>query len=319
MTAVNSNPTRISRRFAELRPSGELGIVAYITAGDPSLDATHRFVLALAEAGADVVELGIPFSDPLADGPTIQRASERALKSGTTVVTVLELVRRIRQSSEVPLVLFGYYNPVLQMGLEKFAAAASDAGADGVLITDLTPEESDEYRRILSAHHLDTIFLGAPTSTDARLAAIAACSSGFLYLISRTGVTGAKDALPDDLPSLVRRARAVTKLPIAVGFGISLPGHVSLLGGFADAAVVGSALVSEIEQHTGPGMAPDATPQAGGGNVASSASGGKAGASAAAIDAAAAALAHRVRALKEAARRGLSRREVSIPRSEAAT
>ena len=144
--------------------------------------------------------------------------------------------------------LFSYYNPILQMGLEKFASAAASAGADGVLATDLTPEESEDYRRILAAHHLDTIFLGAPTSTDERLAKIAACSSGFLYLISRTGVTGAKDALPDDLPALLRRARKVTQLPIAVGFGISLPGHVSVLGGLADAAVVGSALVSEIEK-----------------------------------------------------------------------
>ena len=295
MTAVNSKPTRIARRFAELRASGELGIVAYITAGDPSLDATLKFVLALDKAGADLIELGIPFSDPLADGLTIQRASERALKSGTTLAGVLELARRIRQSSEVPLVLFGYYNPVLQMGLEKFASAASLAGADGVLITDLTAEESDEYRGILRARQLDTIFLGAPTSTDERLAAIADCSSGFLYLISRTGVTGAKDALPEDLPSLVRRARAVTKLPIAVGFGISLPGHVSVLGGLADAAVVGSALVSEIERHTTSG-----------------------GGSAAAIDAAAAALADRIRSLKEAARRGLSRREAPIHQSEAA-
>src|SRR5881397_2388636 len=281
MSFVSPNSTRISKRFAELRTSGELGIVAYITAGDPSLNATLKFVLALAEAGADVIELGVPFSDPLADGPTIQRASERALKSGTTLAGVLDLVRRIRQSSppanDVPLVLFSYYNPILQMGLEKFAAAAA-AGADGVLATDLTPEESGDYRRILSAHHLDTIFLGAPTSTDERLAKIAACSSGFLYLISRTGVTGAKDALPDDLPALLRRARSVTQLPIAVGFGISLPGHVSVLGGLADAAVVGSALVSEIEKATS-------------------------------VDGAAAALAARVRSLKEAARHGLSRRE----------
>jgi len=270
-----------------LRKSGELGIVAYITAGDPSLDATLKFVLALAEAGADVIELGVPFSDPLADGPTIQRASERALKSGTTLAGVLELVRRIRQASQVPLVLFSYYNPILQMGLERFATAAEAAGADGALATDLTPEESEDYRRILAARHLDTIFLGAPTSTDERLTRIAACSSGFLYLISRTGVTGAKDALPDDLPALLRRARAVTQLPIAVGFGISLPGHVSVLGGLADAAVVGSALVSEIEKAT------------------------KTGASANAIDAAISALAEKVRSLKEAARHGLSRREVA--------
>jgi tryptophan synthase alpha chain len=287
MPPASSNPTRISKRFAMLRESGELGIVAYITAGDPTLEATHKFVLALAEAGADVIELGIPFSDPLADGPTIQRASERALKSHTTLAQIIDLVRELRKSSEVPIVLFSYYNPVLQMGLEKFASAAADAGADGVLITDLTPEESDDYRRFLAAHHLDTIFLGAPTSTDDRLAKIAAVSSGFLYLISRTGVTGAKDALPDDLPALLRRARKVTQLPIAVGFGISLPGHVSVLGGLADAAVVGSALVSEIEKATAAGSAP------------------------AAIGAAATALAARIRSLKEAARHGLSRREVA--------
>jgi len=280
MSDAPSNSTRISRRFAELRASGELGIVAYITAGDPTLDATLKFVLKLAEAGTDVVELGVPFSDPLADGPTIQRASERALKSGTTLVGVLDLVRRIRQSSQVPLVLFSYYNPILQMGLEKFASSATLAGADGVLATDLTPEESEDYRRIMRLHNLDTIFLGAPTSTDERLSKIAACSSGFLYLISRTGVTGAKDALPDDLPALLRRARRATQLPIAVGFGISLPGHVSVLGGLADAAVVGSALVSEIEK-------------------------------AQSIDAASTSLGAKIRALKEAARHGLSRREVA--------
>jgi len=272
--------TRIAKRFAELRATGELGIVAYITAGDPTLATTRDYVLALAEAGADVIELGVPFSDPLADGPTIQRASERALKSGTTLAGVLALVRQIRRSSQVPLVLFSYFNPILQMGLEKFGGAAAEAGADGVLATDLTPEEAAEYRQIMQAHHLDTIFLAAPTSTDERLVKIAACSSGFLYLISRTGVTGAKDALPDDLPALLRRARSFTQLPIAVGFGISLPGHVSVLGGLADAAVVGSALVSEIEKAASP-------------------------------EAAAAALRERVRALKEAARRGLSRREAT--------
>jgi tryptophan synthase alpha chain len=278
MNAVAANLTRLSKRFAELREAGELGIVAYITAGDPSLDATLKFVLALAEAGADVIELGVPFSDPLADGPTIQRASERALKSGTNLPAVIDLVRRIREKSQVPLVLFSYYNPVFQMGLEKFAAAASSAGADGVLITDLTPEESEEYRRVLAAHHLDTIFLAAPTSDDARIAKIAAASTGFLYLISRTGVTGAKDTMPDEVPALLRRVRAKTQLPIAVGFGISLPGHVSLLGGLADAAVVGSALVAEIEK-------------------------------ASTIDSAASALSSLVASLKEAGRKGLSRRE----------
>ena len=288
MSAATSNPTRISKRFAALRESGELGIVAYITAGDPSLDATLKFVLALAEAGADVIELGIPFSDPLADGPTIQRASERALQAHATLAEVLDLVREIRKSSDVPLVLFTYYNPVLQMGLEKFASAAAAAGADGVLITDLTPEESERLspnsRRASSRHNFSRrshVHRRAPRTKSPP------CSSGFLYLISRTGVTGAKDALPDDLPALLRRARKVTQLPIAVGFGISLPGHVSVLGGLADAAVVGSALVSEIEKAT----AANPTP--------------------ANIDAAAEALAARIRSLKEAARHGLSRREVA--------
>jgi tryptophan synthase alpha chain len=273
--------TRITRRFDELRAAGELGIVAYITAGDPSLDATLKFVLALAEAGADVIELGIPFSDPLADGPTIQRASERALKSGTTLRGVLDLVVRIRQVSQVPLVLFSYYNPILQLGLEKFAAAAAHAGVDGALVTDLTPEESEDYRRILHMQNLDTIFLAAPTSDDARLKRISACSTGFLYLISRTGVTGAKDSLPDDLPGLLRRVHNFTQLPISVGFGISLPGHVSVLGGLADAAVVGSALVSEIETASN-------------------------------VERAAAALRDRIHSLKEAGRKGLSRREATL-------
>ncbi|HEY1924162.1 MAG TPA: tryptophan synthase subunit alpha [Candidatus Acidoferrum sp.] len=284
MTAPAANSTRIAQRFAALRAAGELGIVAYITAGDPSLDATLKFVVALAEAGTDAIELGIPFSDPLADGPTIQRASERALKAGTTLAGVLDLVRRIRQSnsaaSDVPLILFGYYNPIFQMGVEKFAAAAAQVGADGVLVTDLTPEESADYRRVLAANNLDTVFLAAPTSTDERLKTIAGVTSGFLYLISRTGVTGAKDSLPDDLPSLIRRVRAHTNVPLAVGFGISQPGHVSVLGGLADAAVIGSSLVSEIEK-------------------------------AESVDAAASALAARIRGFKQAAKQGMSRREVA--------
>jgi tryptophan synthase alpha chain len=280
MSIPGGQTARISKRFAALRDAGELGIVAYITAGDPSLDATLEFVLALAEAGTDVIELGVPFSDPLADGPTIQRASERALKAGATLQGILELVRRIRKKSQIPLVLFSYYNPILQMGLEKFAAAAAEAGVDGVLATDLSPEESVEYRRILAAQRLDTIFLCAPTSTDERLASIAECSSGFLYLVSRTGVTGAKDTSPDDLPALLRRVRSFTTLPVAVGFGISLPGHISLLGGLADAAVIGSSLVAEIER-------------------------------AQSTEEAAKALRERIRVLKEAARHGLSRREVA--------
>ena len=237
--------SRIAKRFAALAAAGELGLVAYITAGDPSLAATEKIVLAAAAAGADVVELGVPFSDPVADGPTIQRASERSLRQGTTLAGVLELVGRIRAHSDVPLLMFSYFNPILQMGLESFAASARAAGADGVLVTDLTPEEAAEYRTAMHAQGLDTIFLAAPTSTDARLAQIAQASSGFLYLVSRMGVTGAREALPPELPSLVRRVRKFTSLPIAVGFGISLPTHVSVLGGIADAAVVGSALMAE--------------------------------------------------------------------------
>jgi tryptophan synthase alpha chain len=268
---------RIARRFRALADEGELGLVAYITAGDPSLGASEKIVLAAAEAGADVIELGVPFSDPVADGPTIQRASERALRGGATLAGVIDLVRRVRTASDVPLILFSYFNPILQMGVEKFADAASAAGADGVLATDLTPEEAGEYRKALQARGLDTIFLAAPTSTDERLEIIAGCSSGFLYLISRTGVTGERDSMPEDLPALARRVRRATKLPLAVGFGISLPEHVSVLGGIADAAVVGSALMAEIEKS-------------------------------ATVDAAVAAVAARVRVLKQAARAGISRR-----------
>jgi tryptophan synthase alpha chain len=273
-----TNPSRISRRFAELRQSGEMGLVAYLTAGDPSLAATRQFVLSLERAGADVIELGVPFSDPVADGPVIQRASERALRSGTTLRGVLDLIASLRSETQVPLLIFSYFNPVLQMGLEKFAGEAKSAGADGALITDLTPEEAGEYRAAMSSRGLDTIFLAAPTSTDERLARIAEASTGFLYLISRTGVTGAKDRLADELPALARRVRRVTSLPIAIGFGISLPGHVSLLGGLADAAVVGSALVQEIER-------------------------------AGTVEGAAEALAGRVKLLKSAAVAGMSRRE----------
>jgi tryptophan synthase alpha chain len=275
-TAAQSS--RIARRFADLSRAGELGLIAYITAGDPTLAATQQIVLAAAEAGADVIELGVPFSDPLADGPTIQRASERALRGGTTLAGVLDLVAEIRRTSQIPIVLFGYFNPVLQMGLEQFAERAAKAGADGSLVTDLTPEEAGDYRAALRARGLDTIFLAAPTTTEARMKRIAEASSGFLYLVSRAGVTGTRENLPEDLPALVRRARAATSLPLAVGFGISLPGHVSILGGLADAAVVGSAFVEEIERATSP--------------------------AAAAVNVAA-----RVRLLKEAAGRGLSRRE----------
>ena len=251
-TLAGRTEGRIRRRFRELAEAGELGLVAYFTAGDPSLDATEKIVLAAAEAGADVIELGVPFSDPVADGPTIQRASERAVRGGTTLAGVIELVRSLRAHTQVPLVLFSYFNPILQMGIERFADRARAAGADGVLATDLTPEEAVEYRAIVHARGLDTIFLAAPTSTDARLALIAECSTGFLYLISRTGVTGERALLPEDLPALARRVRRFTKLPLAVGFGISSLEHMSALGGIADAAVIGSALVAEIEKAATP-------------------------------------------------------------------
>jgi tryptophan synthase alpha chain len=268
---------RIERKFRALAYAGELGLIAYITAGDPSLEASSKIVLAAAEAGADVIELGVPFSDPVADGPVIQRASDRALRSGTTLAGVLELVRHLRTRTDVPLVLFSYYNPLLQMGLEKFAEAAASAGADGVLATDLTPEEAREYRAALRPRGLDTIFLAAPTSTDERLVRIAQTSTGFLYLVSRTGVTGTREVLPEGLPALARRVRKFTSLPIAVGFGISAPAHVSVLGGIADAAVVGSALMAEVERS-------------------------------ASAEAAATGVASLVRALKSAAHSGLSRR-----------
>jgi tryptophan synthase alpha chain len=282
MPSTNASPSRIAQKFAALSQAGELGIVAYITAGDPSLDATEKIVLAAAQGGADVIELGVPFSDPVADGPTIQRASERALAAGTTLAGVIDLVRRIRAKSEVPLVLFSYFNPMLQMGLSKFAQAAAEAGVDGVLATDLTPEEAQDYRQALATNHLDAIFLVAPTTTDDRLKAIADASSGFLYLISRNGITGAQNDLPADLPALVRRVRKFTRLPIGVGFGISQPTHVTVLGGIADAAVVGSALMAEVEKAQSP-------------------------------VAAAQAVAAKIASLKKAARSGVSKRSFDAP------
>lgn len=280
-TGANIAQTRIGRRFEQLARSGELGLVAYITAGDPSLVATEKIVLAAVEAGADVIELGVPFSDPVADGPTIQRASERALRGGTTLAGVIDLVKALRKKTDVAIVLFSYFNPILQMGLETFASRAAAAGADGVLVTDMTPEEAREHRTIMRTHGLDTIFLAAPTSTDQRLKLIADASTGFLYIISRTGVTGAKESLPEELPAMVRRARKFTSLPIAVGFGISLPTQVTVLGGIADAVAVGSALVAEIETATSGALA-------------------------------ATAVAQRIRLLKNAARRGISRRDESL-------
>jgi tryptophan synthase alpha chain len=227
-------------------------LVAYVTSGDPDLDTTRRVVLAAIDAGTSVIELGVPFSDPLADGPVIQRASERALKHGTSLEHVLKLAAEIREKSQsVGLIIFSYLNPILQMGVEKFCKIARLAGIDGVLVTDLPVEEAGPYLAEMRKNDLAPVFLAAPTSTDERLKRIAAVSHGFVYAVSRTGVTGAQKQVSDDAQKLVRRLRKFTKLPIAVGFGISSPEQFAGVGGYADAAVVGSAIVETIEQHPG--------------------------------------------------------------------
>src|SRR4029077_13791803 len=218
-------------------------LVAYLTCGDPDLATSRDIALAAIEAGADVIELGVPFSDPVADGPVIQRASERALRGGTTLRQVLGLAKDIRRHSQAGLIIFTYLNPIMRMGMAKFSAVVEDAGVDGALITDLPVEESQDYLSEMHARGLATVFLAAPTSTDQRLKQIAQASRGFVYAVSRTGVTGARQQLPEDAPALVRRLRKYTKLPIAVGFGISTTEQFSAVGNFADAAVVGSAIV----------------------------------------------------------------------------
>ena len=227
-------------------------LVAYVTCGDPDLATTKEVILAAIDAGAGIIELGVPFSDPVADGPVIQRASERALGHGTTLEQVLTLAAEIREHSQsAGLVIFSYLNPILRMGLPKFCRVARAAGLDGTLITDLPIEESEEYLREARKNDLATIFLAAPTSTDQRLKQIAQHSSGFIYAISRTGVTGERAQMSDDARNLVKRLRRVSKLPVAVGFGISTPAQCAAVGKFADAAVVGSAIVNVIEQNKG--------------------------------------------------------------------
>jgi len=230
-----------------LQFKGRPGLVAYLTCGDPDLETTSEVVLALSHAGADVIELGVPFSDPVADGPVIQRASERALRNGTTLASVLELARQVRKQSSAALIIFSYVNPVLRFGFTRFCAAAADAGVNGALITDLPVEEAGEYLRCMRARELETIFLVAPTSTEQRLRLICEASRGFIYAVSRTGVTGAREELAADARQLVSRLRKCTRLPVAVGFGISTPQQFGAVGEFADAAVVGSAIVRTIE------------------------------------------------------------------------
>jgi tryptophan synthase alpha chain len=225
--------------------------VAYITCGDPNLAVSREIALGAISAGAEVIELGVPFSDPVADGPVIQRASERALRNGVTLPDVLKLAAEIRRESNVGLIIFTYLNPILRMGLEQFAAKAAEAGVDGALVTDLPVEEADAYLREMRRRKLVTVFLAAPTSPDERLRRIAEASTGFIYAVSRTGVTGARKELHQDAEALVRRVRKFTNLPIAVGFGISAPEQFAAVGRFAEAAAVGSAIVQTIKSNPG--------------------------------------------------------------------
>jgi tryptophan synthase alpha chain len=243
--------TRIGKLFDNLKREGRKGLIAYLTAGDPSPAQTPELVEALVRGGADLIELGVPFSDPIADGPVIQRAGERALAAGTTLAGVLEIARQIRTQSEVPLLLFTYLNPVVRYGLDRLAKDAALAGIDGCLLTDASVEEAHEYIGAMHQHGLDTVFLAAPTSTERRLKLVAQYSTGFVYLVSRTGVTGERDSLSDAVAPLVNAMRAITDLPLAVGFGISRPEHVAQVAAQADAVVVGSALVRVIEKHAG--------------------------------------------------------------------
>jgi tryptophan synthase alpha chain len=241
--------SRIADTFAALKIRGEVGLVTYLTAGDPDLHTTSGILESLDRNGADLIEVGVPFSDPLADGPVIQRAAERALASGTTLRGTLEMIGRTRPRLTAPLILFTYANPVLRMGAQAFARAAADAGIDGVLMLDLPVEEADGFRATLLDASLDPIFLVSPTTTDERIRKSASLGRGFLYVISRLGVTGARDRVAADAEPLVRRIRAQSDLPLALGFGLARPEHVAEVGRWADAAVVGSALVNVIGEH----------------------------------------------------------------------
>ncbi|MCA1564823.1 MAG: tryptophan synthase subunit alpha [Acidobacteria bacterium] len=253
--------SRIADTFARLRAEKRRGFIPFITAGDPTPDATRALIVELARAGATLIELGVPFSDPMADGPVIQRASERALRNGVGIAEVLAVIADARRETDVPIVLFSYYNPLLQFGAERLCAEARRAGVDGMLVTDLAPEEATEFAATLRAHELDLIFLVAPTSTDERLRRIAERASGFIYAVSRAGVTGVQSRSSAEAGQLVGRVRAVTELPVAVGFGISTREQVADVWRYADAAVVGSAIVAEMEKR---GDAPDLVAHIGG-------------------------------------------------------
>lgn len=242
---------RIARRFAERKKDGQTALVAYLTAGDPLPGRTPALALALERGGADVLELGVPFSDPIADGPVIQQASQRALEAETDVAAVLEIARRIREQSQMPMVLFSYLNPLLRYGWERLAADARASGVDGVLLTDLSVEEAEKPVAGLREHGLDTIFLAAPTSTERRLKLVAEYSSGFVYVVSRTGVTGERATLAAGVEELCRKLRGLTEKPLAVGFGVSTREHVEAIAGYADGAVVGSAIMRIVDAEPG--------------------------------------------------------------------
>lgn len=241
--------SRIEAKFAELKARGEKALIPFVTAGDPSLRATKEIVLEMERAGADLIELGIPFSDPMADGPTIQASSDRALKAGTTPRDVIKLVADIRKKSEIPIVLFGYYNPVFVYGPAKFARDAARAGVDGVLVVDLPPEESEELGRELRKNNLDAVFTLTPTSDSERIKKVVKVASGFLYYVSVTGVTGARSSVGTKIKGSVAKVRRHSKLPIGVGFGISTPAQVKDVCSYADGVIVGSAIVNIIKKH----------------------------------------------------------------------
>jgi tryptophan synthase alpha chain len=244
-------PTRIQQLFERTRSENRAALIAYLTAGDPTPEKTPEIAATLIRAGVDLIELGVPFSDPVADGPVIQRASARALNAGTTLPKVLDIARQIRATSEVPLLLFTYLNPAMHYGFAKLAKDAKGAGIDGVLLTDLSVEEAAPYMQPLRDAGLDTVFLVAPTSTDRRLKLVSEFSAGFVYLVSRTGVTGEQQELSGSLGSLIEKTRAVTKLPLAAGFGISTPDQAKTVARMADGVVVGSAIVRQIETDLG--------------------------------------------------------------------
>jgi tryptophan synthase alpha chain len=244
-------PSRLTETFERLRREQRPGLVTYTTAGDPDASRSAEILKALDRAGADVIEVGVPFSDPLADGPVIQRATERALAAGGNLKTSLEIIAGIRPHVSAPIVVFSYANPLLRLGTVEFARRAATAGVDGVLALDLPIEEAGEFRETMAASGIDTIFLLSPTTTDERIRKAAALGRGFLYGISRLGVTGARDEVAAGADAMVRRIRAITSMPIALGFGIARPEHVAEVGGYADAAVVGSALVALIAKERG--------------------------------------------------------------------